>query len=263
LRGQRDAPPAAADAGQRIIPSCDADSDSDGDHINDFYEGRIEDTPEQSPDADGDDIPNYLDAYSDGQGIPDIQQSASDLCAPPPDTDLDTVPDFLDIDNDGDGLTDAEELAAHTDPFDADSDDNGCVDAVDVSEGECDLKAHVRPEVPCEVRVFESRLELRVGNTFSGELTDVSVRVEYDQRLILTSGVLSVRVAPPESADSFSVYNGVLRSVRPGAVLTVGVIVSPPINNLFLKLSVQSESQGELARGSLAVIGLYGCRQPG
>lgn len=253
-----DAPALPAAAGQLIIPSCDADSDSDGDHIADFYEGRIEVTPEQSPDADGDGVPNYLDLYSDGEGIPDSAQARDDLCARPLDTDFDGQPDFLDIDNDGDGLTDGQELAVGTDPFDDDTDDDGCVDAVDALEPVCVLEANRAIDTVCSVggipscdgAHFEQRLTLRVNTSFASELNDVSIQVEYDPRLIQQSGTLHVTVAPPSPADSASVVDGVLKSVRPGAVLTVSFLVSP-IPNLFLKVSVHSESQGELARGSL------------
>ncbi len=106
--------------------------DSDGDTIPDLYEGM--------GDADGDGIPNYLDADADGNGIPDMYEGCplagfeyigdasnkkdknnpAHRCTTPADTDGDTVPDYLDLDNDGDTIADnieirGQSLAGHAD----------------------------------------------------------------------------------------------------------------------------------------------------
>lgn len=69
-------------------------------------------------DTDGDNIPNYLDADDDNDGIPDLKEQNGD---PALDTDGDGIIDSLDLDSDGDGLYDSVE-AGHAIP---DSDSKG------------------------------------------------------------------------------------------------------------------------------------------
>ena len=66
-----------------------ATDDQDGDTIPDNVEG--------AGDADGDNIPNFLDADADGDSIPDRQEAGADPTNPP-DSDGDGIPDFLDPD---------------------------------------------------------------------------------------------------------------------------------------------------------------------
>src|SRR5690606_18729059 len=90
----------------------------------------------------GDDLSTPADA--DGDGVPDVFESATD------DADNDGVPDQLDpmdgdpcfptgnnpaclaADSDGDGLTNGEEAALGTDPDDADTDGDGVPDGDEV-----------------------------------------------------------------------------------------------------------------------------------
>ena len=75
------------------IPANDQDNDDDLDGFDD-------------PDQDG--IANYLDDDSDGDGIPDRNETNADL-------DADGTPNFLDDDSDGDSISDLVEGDADTD----------------------------------------------------------------------------------------------------------------------------------------------------
>jgi hypothetical protein len=75
-------------------------ADLDGDGIPDIVEG-IDDT-------DDDEIPNYLDTDSDGDGLLDAIEAGVDP-ANPVDTDSDGTPDYLDLDSDNDGIPDSED----------------------------------------------------------------------------------------------------------------------------------------------------------
>ncbi len=100
------------------------DADSDGDGIIDGVEGL--------GDVDGDGIPNVFDLDSDGDGIPDEVEGVVDV-------DGDGIPNFLDMDSDGDGIGDAVEGTVDSDGdgtpdyLDADSDNDGIADAVEGS----------------------------------------------------------------------------------------------------------------------------------
>jgi hypothetical protein len=61
---------------------------------------------------------------SDGDGIPDAEEGLGD-------PDGDGIPNSQDTDSDGDGIPDSEEAAAGTDPFNADTDDDGVNDPAD------------------------------------------------------------------------------------------------------------------------------------
>ncbi|MCO4768542.1 MAG: hypothetical protein KDA24_00820 [Deltaproteobacteria bacterium] len=91
------------------------DLDSDDDGLPDSLEAGDSD-PNTSPiDSDSDDIPDFLDADSDGNGIPDSTEGAGDL-------DGDGVHDAADTDNDGDGIPDSIEAGTDGDPPDSDGD---------------------------------------------------------------------------------------------------------------------------------------------
>jgi large repetitive protein len=112
-----DTSPLFGDAGDALPLNSDNDSvpnyrdlDSDNDTVADVIEGGngMADTngdgtisPTESPDTDGDGIPNSLD------NAPTVFGDAGNL--PPPDqggVDVDTIPDYLDPDSDGDGIND-------------------------------------------------------------------------------------------------------------------------------------------------------------
>lgn len=91
--------------------------DSDADNIPDTEEGAGDD--------DHDGIPNYLDTDSDDDGILDLMETNAD-------TDGDGTPNYLDPDSDDDGLSDKEEDSEyHTNPYLADSDQDGIPDMTD------------------------------------------------------------------------------------------------------------------------------------
>lgn len=90
---------------EEVIFECDVTADRDGDTISNGDEGC-----ECLMDTDGDQIPNYEDRDSDGDGIPDeIEAGDDDLSTFPVDTDGDGIPDFLDRDSDDDGVLDGDE----------------------------------------------------------------------------------------------------------------------------------------------------------
>jgi len=119
--------------------------DTDGDGIGDPYEG--------TEDADGDEIPNYLDDDSDGDGWTDAEEYGREPGSgtQPVDRDLDGDPDFLDLDSDGDGLLDENELGCpeSTDRDRADSDGDGFVDMLEVAFGSdaCDAESDIEDYV--------------------------------------------------------------------------------------------------------------------
>lgn len=90
--------------------------DSDGDGILDNTEG--------TGDTDGDGLPNFQDTDSDNDGIPDSVE-AGPVPNQPVDTDGDGLPDYVDTDSDNDGIDDSLE---GTNDFDGD----GIPDYLDV-----------------------------------------------------------------------------------------------------------------------------------
>ena len=106
--------------GVEVGPNANAPIDSDGDGIIDALEPH--------GDADGDGIPNELDADSDNDGIPDAVERGSGATAV--DTDADGIPDYLDRDSDNDGIPDALE-AGPTPATPVDTDGDGRPDYLD------------------------------------------------------------------------------------------------------------------------------------
>jgi uncharacterized repeat protein (TIGR01451 family) len=100
------------------------DTDADGD--GDLDSAECADAPDCG-DADGDDIPDWLDAQDAGPGTGDSDgDTLNDDAECPggyicPDTDGDGVPDYTDSDSDNDGVTDQLELG--------DTDSDGIIDA--------------------------------------------------------------------------------------------------------------------------------------
>ena len=81
--------------GDQIPNWLDDDSDNDG----------IKDRVEEAYDVDGDGLGNFLDLDSDGNSLLDSSEVGQDSDAPD-DFDLDNLHDFRDLDDDGDGLWD-------------------------------------------------------------------------------------------------------------------------------------------------------------
>lgn len=98
------------------------DSDSDNDGLNDAVEGKGD------PDNDG--MPNFIDRDSDNDGIPDAVEKATD-------TDRDGKANYIDLDSDGDGIEDTFEGVVDSDGdgvlnfLDSDSDNDGISDRYD------------------------------------------------------------------------------------------------------------------------------------
>jgi hypothetical protein len=96
--------------------------DSDGDGVLDVDEG--------ASDGDSDGTPNYLDTDSDGDGVTDADEGDTD-------GDGDGTPNFLDADSDGDGIPDWIEGVGDPDHdglpnfLDADSDGDGIPDRIE------------------------------------------------------------------------------------------------------------------------------------
>ena len=93
------------------VPSSDSDNipdfrdtDSDGDGISDTDECPNDNT---CTNGDGDDLPDFQDPDRDNDGIADATECGN--LSPCPDTDGDGIPDVDDLDSDGDNLTDTEE----------------------------------------------------------------------------------------------------------------------------------------------------------
>lgn len=162
-----------ADTQERLLGTDPNRADSDGDGASDGHELAAgsdprdgSDLPDRKEDRDNDGLPDGLEARlatdpdaadTDGDGYADgmewrLGTDPTDAASAPADQDLDGLPDVADPapgqadadgdglldcheDDDGDGLTACQELAHGTDPFDADSDDDGTDDGTEVSEG--------------------------------------------------------------------------------------------------------------------------------
>lgn len=110
-----------------VPPSvCGERTDADGDGISDVNEG--------TDDTDGDEIPNWEDPDSDGDGVSDADEAGVDDCTMAPiDTDGDELPDYLDNDSDNDGASDSEEAAAGSSRIARDSDGDGVGDLEEIA----------------------------------------------------------------------------------------------------------------------------------
>jgi hypothetical protein len=98
------------------IGSASYKPDSDGDTILDGDESFSSSNVMHSElDSDDDGTPNYLDADSDGDGIPDANEGTLDA-------DNDGQPNFIDPDSDGNGIEDSIEAIELMDPIDSDGD---------------------------------------------------------------------------------------------------------------------------------------------
>src|SRR5688572_3721868 len=87
------------------VPCSPPFTDSDGDTIGDTDEGRG-----IGRDTDGDGTPDWQDADSDNDTVPDaLEAGDTDVCTEPAHSDGDGAYDFVDIDSDNDGLADAQE----------------------------------------------------------------------------------------------------------------------------------------------------------
>jgi outer membrane protein OmpA-like peptidoglycan-associated protein len=149
-------------------------TDADGDGILDDTEG--------SGDTDGDGLPDYQDTDSDNDGIPDSTEAGPDPDNPV-DTDGDGMPDYTDTDSDNDGIGDDLE---GTDDFDND----GVPDYIDVDE-----------ELETAVTGSGS-----VGWLFLAGLALLALarraRAASANMLLLAIAVLAVAPAPEARADS-------------------------------------------------------------
>jgi large repetitive protein len=128
--------------GDGIPDYLDPDDDNDGIYTIDEARGTDPDgdgiyTPQ---DTDGDGVPDYQDTDADGDGKSDRDEYASGF-----DSDGDFIPNYLDSndengplgDADGDGLDNTQEGCAGSDPNDADSDNDGVPDNVEVGADPC------------------------------------------------------------------------------------------------------------------------------
>lgn len=108
------------------VSGCDPSKDVDGDGIADAAEGV--------GDFDNDGIPNVGDSDSDNDGISDTDEHHG---LPPchfRSSDGDGTADFRDEDADNDGITDRDERErTSTDPFEADTDDDGFTDLAEIA----------------------------------------------------------------------------------------------------------------------------------
>lgn len=108
------------DGGGTIVGSCDTMTDSDGDGLFDAFEGN------GTIDTDRDGTPDHLDLDSDGDAIPDAEESGAFGGCAARNSDDDEYADFRDNDSDNDGLSDRQEREeTGTDPTQADTDGDG------------------------------------------------------------------------------------------------------------------------------------------
>lgn len=112
------------------IPN-DKDEDDDGDGVNDSDDHFPLNQNEQF-DTDGDGTGNGADLDDDNDGVPD---EFDDLPLDPNetiDTDGDGIGNVSDTDDDGDNISDTDEQNLRTNPLEADSDQDGARDDIDI-----------------------------------------------------------------------------------------------------------------------------------
>lgn len=221
--------------------------DSDHDGLSDEREGR-----DEARDTDRDSIPDYLDDDSDGDGLSDLLEAGPVRCVGLADTDSDGVPDYIDRDNDGDCLGDSDELIAGTNPFDPDTNRNGCSDVIDASWGECSQDSNVVTG-ECKGQPPRARIVLRVPSDFEGTLEDVSLVVAINRVYASKNAVVVVSPADviPTGAAVFDQHQ--VSAVQPGAAIGIVVEIGEPDPNLFIGVDLVSEERGTLAHGSVIV----------
>ena len=99
--------------------------DTDGDNIHDGNEFYVKKLGKIDLDVDGDNIPNWLDSDSDGDGLSDEFEGIDDA-------DNDGLGAFVDIDSDGNSIEDNIEASNFSKPIDTDRD--GIADFVDLDD---------------------------------------------------------------------------------------------------------------------------------
>lgn len=221
--------------------------DSDHDGLSDEREGC-----DEARDTDRDSVPDYLDDDSDGDGLSDLLEAGPARCVGLADTDSDGVPDYIDRDNDGDCLGDSDELIAGTNPFDPDTNRNGCSDLIDVTWGECSQDSNVITG-ECKGEPPRARVILRVPSDFEGTLEDVSLVVAINRVYALKNAVVVVSPADviPTGAAVFDEHQ--VRAVQPGAAIGIVVEIGESDPNLFIGVDLVSKERGTLAHGSVIV----------
>ena len=130
--------PKCENASSAAAVSVKNDLDSDGDGIPDDKESANGADP--GADADGDNIPNYLDT-----NYPNFQDSNNDGINDLFDQDLDGIPDHFDLDSDNDGIPDSIEAGGSA----LDTDGDGLID--NTADADNDGIADVAENSPLEV----------------------------------------------------------------------------------------------------------------
>ncbi len=121
-----------------VVENAEQGTDTDDDDIPDYLDAdsdndTIPDSVEGSIDTDEDDIPNYRDTDSDNDTIPDQIEGTGDI-------DGDGIPNYLDPDSDNDNISDEVEGTVDTDEdgkpnyLDEDSDGDQIPDSVEGNE---------------------------------------------------------------------------------------------------------------------------------
>jgi hypothetical protein len=237
------------------VPPC---RDSDRDGLNDLLEGFVTNAL-YSSDDDGDMVPNYLDADSDGDGLEDASEGGVAACASVArDSDGDGLPDFRERDSDGDGLLDALELPNGFSATSPDTDADACPDFQQYAFGDC--AGVVVIDYQC-FRVVEGELVLEVPEQVEGTLTDLTLGVaRVDDSLPSDLQVRALSIAPPESGTIDSAAR--LTSVSAGAKVTF--VVNPNQNEDWYAylVTIESASFGRVASARVIVTGSDPCPIP-
>ena len=183
-------------------------TDTDGDGIADIDEGATEPTP---PDTDGDGLPDFRDTDSDNDGLLDSREAGdADPGTPPVDSDRDGTPDFRDVDSDSDGLSDRDEaVGGCLDPTRPDTDLDGQTDLAEVTAGTdpCDPSSRI-PEfffiLPTDDPGGESAGTLR----FDTNIRRADVHVSMD-----TSGSMGGEIDNLQASLRTEVVPGIQASI--------------------------------------------------